>query len=320
MSFDHIEFMKLSSDLQNLNSNLEARLGEVMERLQRLDVLERRLEEAIAYFALRSNRLVNSQSTYLGDHVAVTFLENGLRILADTRSMDVGMHLLTLGLWEPNYMRLFDGLLKPGNTVLDIGANHGVYALHAALGVGPAGRVHAFEPNPKLARLVDLSLKINGFGSYATLHSCGVSDGARKALLDFSDAFSGGGVIAQTANVAGHQQTECDLVSLDEVFPSPDFKVDLIKMDVEGHEGFALRGMRNLLERSPDVKIMMEFGPEMMARAGFPAADAIMLLSGLGFSMWNIDEKGGLEGVSPEDLIRVSSGIRNILICRRFPL
>ncbi|MEY4846034.1 MAG: hypothetical protein RL312_2315, partial [Pseudomonadota bacterium] len=72
---------------------MEERLLAALDRLSRLEVVERRLEEAIAYFAERSNRLVGSQSIYLGDHTAVTFLRNGLRILVDTRSIDVGIHL-----------------------------------------------------------------------------------------------------------------------------------------------------------------------------------------------------------------------------------
>jgi FkbM family methyltransferase len=251
-----VQEQKTDNDLSSRLTSIEGRIGEALNRLSRLEVVERRLEEAIAYFAARSNRLVGSQSIYLGDHTAVTFLRNGLRILVDTRSIDVGIHLLTLGEWEPNYMALFDKLLKPGDTVLDIGANHGVYALHAALAVGPKGCVHAFEPNPRLARLVDYSLKLNGFGDYATLHPFGVSDTARTAKLLFSEAFSGGGVITNQNSNANQQGVDCRLVVLDELFSDTSIKIDVIKMDVEGHEGLALRGMRDVLARSPNVKII----------------------------------------------------------------
>jgi FkbM family methyltransferase len=300
-------------------SGLDARIDEVIGRLKRLEVVERRLEEAIAYFALRSNRLVSSQSIFLGDHTAVTFLNNGIRILVDTRSIDVGIHLLTLGEWEPNYMSLFNKLLKVGDTVLDIGANHGIYALHAALAVGPSGRVHAFEPNPRLARLVDFSLKLNGFGSFATLHPVGVSDRMGSARLIFSEAFSGGGAISECQLNAAQQGAQCNLVALDAVFADPGFKVDVIKMDVEGHEGLALRGMRGLLERSRDVKIMMEFGPEMMARAGVGAEEILAMLGGLGFKTWLIGAAGELGATSASDLLTARSTIQNILLSRELP-
>jgi FkbM family methyltransferase len=307
------------SELTARLSGIENKLESAFDRLSRLAVVERRLEEGIAYFAARSNRLVGSQSIYLGDHTAVTFLQNGLRILVDTRSMDVGIHLLTLGAWEPNYMALFDKLVKSGDTVLDIGANHGVYALHAAMAVGPKGKVHAFEPNPRLARLVDFSMKLNGFGDYATLHSFAVSDAAGTARLVFSDAFSGGGAISGNQSNAAQKGVECNLVALDTLFADPDFKVDVIKMDVEGHEGLALRGMQQLLKRSPNVKIMMEFGPDMMARAGVGAEEILAMLGGIGFKIWVIGAAGELHATSVNDLLAASSAIQNILLARQVP-
>ena len=300
-------------------ASIEANLEQVLLQLSRLEVLERRLEEAISYFAIRVNQLVGSQSIYLGDHIAVTFLQNGLRILADTRSMDVGIHLLTLGAWEANYMALFDKLLKPGDTVLDIGANHGVYALHAALAVGPKGRVHAFEPNPRLARLVDFSLRLNGFGDYAVLHPVGVSDTNRTARLSFSDAFSGGGSIVKDQSGGLDQGVECRLISLDSLFADPKFQIDVIKMDIEGHEGLAIRGMQKLLERSPDIKILMEFSSEMMARAGVSAQETVKLLMNLDFMIWLITDGGALISTSYHDLLNSSTKIQNILVARKLP-
>src|SRR4051812_17533560 len=141
--------------------------------LRRIDALERqivrlgaRLEEIASYEAARLNQLVASQSSYLGDHTALTFLESGHRIYVDTRSVDIGSHLLTYGRWEQNYAQVFQRLIKPGDTVFDLGANHGFYTLLAAASTGPAGTVHSFEPNPRFARLANMSAQINGFGAF----------------------------------------------------------------------------------------------------------------------------------------------------------
>ncbi len=107
-------------------------------------MIERRLEEASPHLATRSDRLVGSQSIFLGEHTAVTFLRNGLRMLVNTRNLDVGIHLLTLGDWEQADMAYFPALIQPGDRVLNIGANLCIYALHAALAVGQRGEVHAF--------------------------------------------------------------------------------------------------------------------------------------------------------------------------------
>lgn len=269
----------------------------------KIDRLAQRLEEAIAYFAIRANRTLDSQAAYLGDHTAVTFLENGTRILVDTRSIDIGIHLLTLGRWETAYTDLFTRLLKPGDTVLDLGANHGVYALIAAQAVGPSGRVHAFEPNPRLAHLVDMSLRLNGFG-WAQAHAVGASDAAGTARLVFTDSFSGGGAVASDAEAAQRPGVDCRLVVLDEVFADPAFRPDVVKMDVEGHEGRVLRGMRGILARSPGIRIMMEFAPEMMARSGVPVAEVVALLSGFGLNAWTIGAEGGLAAAPWDTLAR----------------
>ncbi len=287
------------------------------ERLMRI---ERRLEEAIAYFAVRSNRLVDSQSVYLGDNTAVTFLENGIRILVDTRSIDIGIHLLTLGRWETAYTALFSRLVQPGHKVLDIGANHGVYALLASQIVGPTGRVDAFEPNPRLARLVDLSLRLNGFSPWARLHAVGASERTGTARLVLNDNFSGGAAVALSGSAErASPGVECRLVALDEMFADPSYRPDVIKMDVEGHEGQALRGMRRMLERSPDVRIMMEFVPEMMARSGAPAAEVAAMFGGLGLHPWMIGEDGTLTAIGWDTLLAEASGIQNIVVARVAP-
>jgi hypothetical protein len=90
-------------------------------------------------------------------------------------------------------------------------------------------------------------------------------------------------------------------------------------MDVEGHEGRVLRGMRRMLERSPGVRLMMEYAPAMMARSGVPAAEVIGLLSGLGLRAWMIDDEGGLAAVGWEALAAMPGGIRNILVAQEAP-
>jgi FkbM family methyltransferase len=304
------------------------RIAEIERRLDGLDQrfarFERRLEEAIAYLGIRANRILDSQAIYLGDHTAVTFLQGGLRILVDTRSLDIGIHLLTLGQWETAYTTLFTRLLRPGHTVLDIGANHGVYALMAAQLVGPTGCVHAFEPNPRLAYLLDMSLRLNGFAGWARSHCLAVSDQEGTARIFLTDTFSGGASLAgserqRDASGETRHAIECRLVVLDQMFADPAFRVDVIKMDVEGHEGRALRGMRGLLARSPDVKLMMEFGPEMLAGSGVGPVEVVDFLRGLGLSAWRIGQDGGILPAAWDELAAEQSGLQNILVAREAP-
>jgi FkbM family methyltransferase len=306
----------------NTPPSIGQRLSAIEERIERL---AHRLEEAIGYFAVRSNRVADSQSVYLGDNIAVTFLEDGTRILVDTKSLDIGIHLLTLGRWEPAYTALFARLVRPGDTVLDLGANLGVYTLLAARLVGPGGRVHAFEPNPRLAQLVDLSIRMNGFAPWAQVHRVAASDRTGVARLFFTDSYSGGGSLAGTeeqrdASGEAKHAVDCRLLPLDTLFTDPAMRVDVIKMDVEGHEGPALRGMRQLLTRSPGVRIMMEFGPQMMNSSGMAAPEVVAFLEGLGLSAWTIDAQGGIAPAAWPALAGLTAGLQNILVAREAPM
>ncbi len=294
----------------------------VEQRLERIEAqlaaLAQRNEEILAYLATRANRAADAASAYLGDNTAVTFLETGQRILVDTRSLDIGVHLLTLGMWEPQYTALFRRLVRPGDTVFDLGANHGVYTLLAASLAGPTGRVHAFEPNPRLAHLADMSARLNGHGDTVAVHRLCASDSNGSTWLVFDTAFSGGGT-QNRAGEDGETALACRTAILDEMFPDPAFRLDVVKLDVEGSEGRALRGMRHLLARSPDVRILMEYAPAMLAGSGVPAAEVVALLEGLGLSPWTVGEGGSLHPARWPDLAALQDGLQNILVAREAP-
>lgn len=291
------------------------RLAALEEAVRRVAV---RQEEILAYLAIRLNGLVAAQATYLGDHVALTFLESGHRIYVDTRDVGIAPHLLTTGQWEPGITALFRRLLRPGDRALDLGVNHGMYTLLAADAVGPSGEVHAFEANPRLARLARHSVLANGFAERARVHDLAVGEAEGAAVLAFDDAWS----------AAGHLRNEqpdglgrpCRVVALDDVFPDPGFVVGAIKMAVEGTEGRAIRGMRRLLERSPDVRIVMEFAPALLADAGVPAAKVAAMLGELGFRAWEIAPDGSLAPAAWEALAAETGGVRNLLVARGEPI
>lgn len=290
----------------------------------RLARLETRLEEAIAYFAGRSHPLHFTSSAYLGDHTALTLLEGRLLIFVDTRGTDIAPHLMLHGTWEQDDLRAFLRMVRPGDTVLDLGAHVGVYTLAASAAVGPAGRVHAFEPNPRNAGLLARSLAVNGFTGRAEVHLMAVGEADGAATLLFETEWSGGGFLdAARAEPGmrgdGRRAMTARVVALDGFFADPDFRLDVAKLDIEGMEGRALRGMKGILERSPDARLMLEWAPGMLAGQGVPAAEVAAMLAGLGFRFWTIGAGGALAPLHAEALARMSEGIRNIVAARGNP-
>ncbi|MBI3703980.1 MAG: FkbM family methyltransferase [Rhizobiales bacterium] len=138
--------------------------------------------------------------------------------------------------------------LRPGMTVIDIGANLGVYSLPAARLVGPSGRVFAYEPGSETRALLERSRELN---ETVNLHisPCALSDGVREGRLVFGNS---GELNALGQTGAGETVRIASLDSEDDAlgWPAPDF----IKIDAEGEEERIIAGgSKFFAEHSPLV-------------------------------------------------------------------
>ncbi len=106
-----------------------------------------------------------------------------------------------LGTYEPHDSSLVRNYLKPGMTVMDIGANIGYYSLMASQIIGPAGRVFSFEPNPELGRNLEQTIRDNHITNI-TFEKAGVSDQAGWADL-FVPKATGNNTATMVANEGG---------------------------------------------------------------------------------------------------------------------
>ena len=302
-------------DVERMLADIDGRLRRIEETLNRLTAAHGQLGRAM-------NATLFSQSVYLGDHRALTFLQNGQKMFVDTRSVDVGTHLLLDGWWGPDYVTAFGRLLKPGQCVLDIGANHGVYALVAARRVGPRGRVIAFEPNAQLCDLIRASVSVNGLEKIVEVVQCAVGDADGEATLEFDEHWAARGRVRSgveapaMAGGAAARSERVRCVALDSFFANADRPVDLVKMDVEGSEGPVLDGMKRLVERSPHLRIMMEFCPSMLATHPRDAGFVIEFLESRKFMAWAIESDGNVKPVSWSGMSSEPDVVRNVIASR----
>ena len=170
--------------------------------------------------------------------------------------------------WFEKEMAFLRGWLQPGMTVIDIGANLGVYSLPMARLVGATGQVFAYEPGSKTRALLEHS---RGLNAAANLHisPLALSDSERIGRLAFGGSSelnalgeSGAGEPVRIANLDREEATRG--------WPSPDF----IKIDAEGEEERILAGGRNFFARhSPLVMFEIKAGDQIneKLRALFPA-------------------------------------------------
>jgi FkbM family methyltransferase len=147
-------------------------------------------------------------------------------------------------------------LVRPEDTVVDVGANIGYYSLLAARIVGPRGRIIAFEPEPD--NLVELRMNIEGNGlGMAEIRPVAV--GARAGTVSFLRGINGG--VTDGAGDSGASTVQVPMVALDDVLEGP---VGMIKIDVEGYEGEVLAGARRTIERCKP-RLFVEIHPRMLA-------------------------------------------------------
>ncbi len=156
--------------------------------------------------------------------------------------------LYYLRTFEPHCLRLLPRFLRAGSTMVDVGANIGVYTLACAKIVGPRGRVIAVEAAPPLVDQLRQNVKRNGFG-----HVSVVSTAIRSETADGTLVLPVGGNwgMFTLGEVEGAECYRVATRRLDDVLRDEQAeRIDLVKMDIEGSEYHALLGACELLERA----------------------------------------------------------------------
>lgn len=174
------------------------------------------------------------------------------------------------GTYEREQTRLFERHLRPGATVLDVGAHVGYYTLLSSVLVGDAGRVHSFEPNPANAEFLRRHVRINRL-SNVRVEQAAVSAVAGTARFDF-------GTGSGTGRLADAGALEVRTVRLDDYCAEHGLAPSAMKIDVEGAEMHVLAGGLATLARHRPVLFLSTHGPE--AHAG-----SMGLLRGLGYAL-----------------------------------
>lgn len=166
--------------------------------------------------------------------------------------------------------------LRPGDTVIDVGVNVGHVALPAAFLVSPGGQVLAFEPNPQLAELVERFADEQGLT--VRMRSVALSDVAGIFPLRMDPGHSGGATLRETSDPAFTRTIDCMAEIGDAVIAGLTGRV-LLKVDVEGFELHAIRGLQATLTQVDHA--ILEVSPQWLHRAGVRALFGLMAEAGL---------------------------------------
>ena len=166
--------------------------------------------------------------------------------------------------FEPEVLAALLRLVGPGDTVVDIGANIGWFTLHLARRVGPAGTVHAFEPEPGNFHRLVTNVRANGL-SWVVPHAVALGAENGQALLHTTAHNTGMHRLYASVCCEG-PAVPVAVRRLDDLVPPGG--VALVKIDVEGYEHAVLRGARRLLSTPPRPQVVSEYCPASMLEAG----------------------------------------------------
>lgn len=145
--------------------------------------------------------------------------------------------------YEPETFRFFREQLRPGGTLLDVGAHIGLFAVVGARMVSPGGKVFSFEPTPFTRSILKEVVRLNGCTDVVEVRGEAVSDRRGKTVFyDTGEEISNANSLVHIDR--GKTGIEVDLISIDEFVKDKGIKPDCIKIDVEGAELDLLRGAR----------------------------------------------------------------------------
>jgi FkbM family methyltransferase len=194
---------------------------------------------------------------------------------------------LAMGCYETFNLDLFEAQLKPGMCVFDVGANIGLYSAIAAMKVGNRGCVVAVEPDKVNCSFIKKTSLANAF-EHVVIHQKAAGDKCGLANLYICDTNKADHRVYDNSNKRSNIQIE--MITLDVVFEQLKLKqVDVMKIDTQGFEQSVFKGMKKIVEVSPEIKIFMEFWPWGIIQAGGSPLGFLNEIKKEGFLISEID-------------------------------
>jgi FkbM family methyltransferase len=244
----------------------------------------------------------------LDEHSALCRVLDSFWLYVDTRDTSLTPHLLTDGYWEPWVTIAIAKHVKPGMDCVDIGANVGYFTLLMAQLAGEKGYVTAYEPQQRIAGLLEASAKINGFKNvFVSGYALGAKNEWRD-LVSYGSEYGSASISAQRTNDA----PGVEVMTLDEqegwsdVTESND--VAFIKIDAEGSEPAIWDGMQRVLrEHKPTVTL--EFIRDFYDDPGV----LLRKIQESGYRLGVIETDGSLAPSSENELLGGDHGDKEML-------
>ncbi len=204
--------------------------------------------------------------------------------------------------------------LAPGDVVLDLGANAGLYTLMASRLVGERGHVYAFEPGARAVALLRRNIELNRLTNVTVINAAVSNETGQAEFGEASDtAMSSLARIGRDAQEIQGWNT-VRTVRLDDAIAEYGIRTPtFIKMDVEGAEKLALDGGPRTLADAPALTILFEAFDENARAFGYTVRDLLDLLEAQGFSLEGFDASLTLQPIGDLDARTLGQTVYNFV-------
>jgi FkbM family methyltransferase len=222
-------------------------------------------------------------------------------IVHTTYDQFISRQIAEKGEWEPFETEVVAHFLRPGDVLVDIGANIGWYTLIAANIVGSRGRVYAFEPAKENYDIAARNLALNGFRN-VTLERLAISNSTGAVRLFLSPENLGDHRLYESTEIRA-----CEIVAtttIEKYFADKPAPIRVVKIDTQGSEGLIFEGIPDdFVTRRGVAAFIVEFWPLGLSESGSSAAALVRRMRALRLDCFVIHESiSGLEPISLETI------------------
>jgi FkbM family methyltransferase len=205
---------------------------------------------------------------------------------------------LLSGGFEDAELRFVQRFLRPGMTVLDVGAHHGLYTLLASKRVGRHGRVVAFEPSPRERQRLQQHVHLNRCSNVRIEPFALGNEDKEDNLHVVEGGDSGCNSLRRPAVTSRTSEVRVRVIRLDDWLAKQRIDgVDFIKMDVEGGELAVLQGTGTLLQTPPRPVFLAEVYDIRTEPWGYGAREIVRFLDRIGYRWFRLLEGGEIQSI-----------------------
>jgi FkbM family methyltransferase len=268
------ELSRLASDVAHDIEDFEGR----ETSNSRLEKIDASLEDI--------RRLVGPFAVPMPNDTMLVQTLHGVKYLIDPKDLIMAPQLIVYRQWEADLTEYFLSIFTPDTQFVDVGANFGYFTCLAGSRIGTSGqgKIVAFEPNPHLFKLLQSNCTINWSMSPISTRQAAVAQEAGELDLWIPEDRAAN---ASLSAAAGGKPFKVEVVTLDSAI-GDSIQIDLLKIDVEGHEAGVLLGAKQLIKRSKNIHIVMEWSQIQMQQAGISSETMSNIFDELGLVAYHL--------------------------------